>query len=832
MPSPNRPALTGRVVSVFAACRDGARRLLSWISQTRRNAALAGSRLCAPARPKPVADRRSGPWTYRAECRTSGPNSFLKCAGLALFSSGLWLRAADLPDTNGAVEIWKDPAQPVDARVHDLVGRLTLGEKASQILANPPAIPRLGIPAYSHRNECLHGVGDAGVATVFPQAIGMAATWDVPLIQQEADVISIEARAKHNDYVAKHDGNTGEHFGLNFYSPNINIVRDPRWGRAQETYGEDPFLTAQLGVAFIRGLQGDDPKYVKALACAKHYAVHSGPEALRHEFDARPSERELYETYLPAFEAAVRDGQVGSVMGAYSSLDGVPCCANKFLLTDLLREQWGFDGVVFSDGGAIGDIWAAHKFVATPEAAAAAAVKAGCDVSSGGMARPGKSGRITNNGLKGGSAFSVLPAAVAQGLISEAEIDIAVTRELTARFRLGLFDPPAMVPWSNIRIEQNDTPEHRALALKVAEESIVLLKNDGLLPLNRSKLKRIAVIGPNADSTNALYGNYNGVASHPVTILEGIRQIAGTAVDVTYARGCPLALKKDASNQPALQMTAQAIALAKAADVILFVGGLDATLEKEEGNSRQDVYDGFSRGDRTRIELPAPPEELLKALAATGKPVVFVNCSGSAIAMPWEAKHLPAIVQAWYPGEQGGRAVAEVLFGNVNPAGRLPVTFYRATTDLPPFEDYSMSNRTYRYFSGKPLFAFGHGLSFTQFHYSDARLNAASFHPTDVLKLSFKLRNTGHRDGDEVAQVYFRHVKSAVPQARLALCGFTRIHLAKGQSAAVTINVPARDFRFWDPAQKQYVVETGDYELLIGGASDEVRLRVPVKIQD
>ena len=787
-------------------------------------------------------------------------------------ASALWLRAADVPEANGPArgvvggalsnstgqaQIWKDAAQPIEARVRDLVSRLTLEEKASQILANPPAIPRLGIPAYSHRNECLHGVGDAGIATVFPQAIGMAATWDVPLIQQEADVISTEGRAKHNDYVAAHDGNTGEHFGLNFYSPNLNIVRDPRWGRGQETYGEDPFLTAQLGVAFIRGLQGDDPKYIKVLACAKHYAVHSGPEAQRHQFDARPSERDLHETYLPAFEAAVREGHVGSVMGAYSSLDGIPCCANKFLLTDLLRQQWGFDGVVFSDGGAIGDIWAEHKFVATPEEAAAVAVKAGCDVSSGGMARltpqRARAASHANAGIKGGSAFSVLPAAVAKGLLSETDVDTAVSRELTARFCLGLFDPAEIVPFAQIGIDQNDTPEHQALALKVAEESIVLLKNDGRLPLNRAKIKRLAVIGPNADSTNALYGNYNGTASQPVTILQGVKQLAGTGIDVTYARGCPLALKHDSSNKPTPEVTAQAVAAARAADLVIFVGGLDATLEKEEGNPRQDVFDGFSRGDRTRIELPSVQEDLLKALRATGRPVIFVNCTGSAIAMPWEAKHLPAIVQAWYPGEQGGRAVAEVLFGDINPGGRLPLTFYHATTDLPPFEDYSMSNRTYRYFNGKPLFAFGHGLSYTKFIYSDARLGVASFRPDDALKLSFALKNAGQRDGDEVAQVYFRHVKSAGPlaqwntrwrwtgeprgadstgQARLALCGFACVHLAKGQSAAVTINIPGARFRFWDATQKQYVVESGNYELLIGGAADDVRLRVPVKMQD
>ena len=723
-------------------------------------------------------------------------------------------------------EIWKDPTQPLAARVQDLMSRLTLEEKASQLMANPPAIPRLGIPAYSHRNECLHGLAGAGIATVFPQAVGMAATWDSTLIRDEADVIATEARAKHNDYVAKHGGNTGEHFGLNFYAPNINIVRDPHWGRGQETYGEDPFLTAQFAVAFIRGLQGDDPKYIKALACAKHFAVHDGPESERHRFDARPPERDLYETYLPAFEAAVREGHVGSVMGAYSALYGVPDCANHFLLTDLLRERWGFHGVVFSDGGAVGDIWAEHKYVATPEEAAAAAVQAGCDVSSGGMG-PLRASDVghANAGIKGGRAFSVLPAAVAKGLISEKEIDTAVRRELTARFRLGLFDPPSMVPWSKIGIDQNNTPAHRALALKIAEESIVLLKNDGLLPLNRAKLKCIAVIGPNADSVRMLYGNYDGTASDPVTILDGIRQIAGTNIVVTYTQGCPLALKNDNSNKPTAEMIARAVAMVKSADVVLFVGGIDSTLEREEG---KESCQGFYDGDRTRIELPPPQENLLKALQATGKPVVFVNCSGSAMAIPWEAEHLPAMVQAWYPGEEGGIAVAEVLFGDVNPAGRLPITFYRSTADLPPFDDYSMSNRTYRYFNGKPLFAFGHGLSFTKFSYKKFSLNDFTVKPNGTVEISFDLKNSGKRDGDEVAQVYFRHINSTVPQPKLALCGFERIHLAKGESTAVTMEIPAERFRYWDTTLKRYVVEPGKYELLVGAALDDIRLHVPL----
>ncbi len=716
-------------------------------------------------------------------------------------------------------EIWKDPSQSLDARVQDLVRRMSLAEKTSQLSADAAAIPRLGIAAYSYRNECLHGDARAGIATVFPQVIGMAATWDTPLIHDEADVIATEARAKFNDYTRAHDGNSAMHFGVSFYAPNLNIVRDPRWGRGQETYGEDPFLTGQMGVAFIQGLQGNDAKYVKAMACAKHFAVHSGPEPLRTSFDAKPSERDLYETYLPAFEAAVREGRVGAMMGAYSALNGVPDCENPFLLTRLLRQQWGFDGFVVSDGGAIMNNWADHKYEATPEEAAGNAVKAGCDLFSGRIAKQPPAERFDNEAL--GHMLQ-------KGLLPEAAIDRAVSRTLAARFRLGLFDPPSLVPWSSITLADNDTPGHQALALKVARESIVLLKNSGLLPLNRAKLKRIAVIGPNADSVDMLCGNYNGTPSHPITILNGIKQVAGTGIEVTFATGCPLALKTGNSNQPAPALAAQAVSAAKSADVVVYVGGIDSTLESEAGGKTQ--CQGFLGGDRTRLELPAMQEELLAALRATGKPVIFVNCSGSAMALPWEAEHLPAMVQAWYPGEQGGIALAEVLFGDVNPAGRLPVTFYRSTGDLPAFNDYSMSNRTYRYFHGKPLFAFGYGLSYTRFKYAGAELNAAIFGPHGAVKLSFTLENTGERDGDEVAQVYFRHVHSSVPQPKLALCGFTRIHLTKGKRTTVTMDIPAERFRYWDTAHELYAVEPGRYELLVGDASDDIRLRVPLEI--
>ncbi len=717
--------------------------------------------------------------------------------------------ASKPPVVNGPV-IWKDPSQPIDARVHDLISRMSLAEKVAQIRNGAPSIPRLGVPAYDYWSEALHGVGFSGVATVFPQAIGMAATWDTPLIHSEGDVISTEARAKFNDYASRNNGDAKRFYGLTFWSPNINIFRDPRWGRGQETYGEDPFLTGSSGVAFIQGLQGDDPKYIKAMGCAKHYAVHSGPEPERHRFNATPPERDLYETYLPHFEMAVREGHVGGFMGAYSALDGVPDCANSFLLTDLLRKQWGFDGYIVSDCDAVHDIYSGHHYTDSLPAAAASAIKAGCDICCGG-------------------SYNSLLKAVQQNLITEPEIDNALYYALKTRIRLGLFDPPQDVPWSNLGIDQNDTPAHEALALKAAEECVVLLKNNGVLPLDRDNIKRIAVIGTNADSVPMLCGNYNGTPARPVTILDGIKAAAGPNIEVTYVSAGPLALLKDNSNKPTPDMIANAVDAAKSADVVIYVGGINSQLEGEE-MSKANAYVGFEGGDRTQIELPAVQTDLLQALYATGKPVVFVNCSGSAMAMPWEVKHLPAIVQSWYPGEQGGKAVGEVLFGDVNPAGRLPVTFYKSTDDLPGFEDYSMKDRTYRYFKGKPLFAFGHGLSYTKFEYSSAKLDASTIAADGTVKVSFTLQNTGERDGDEVAQVYFRHVKSAVTQPNEALCGFIRVHLPEGNTAHITLSVPAERFRYWDTTKKAYVVEPGKYQLLIGGASDDIKLKVPFKI--
>lgn len=686
---------------------------------------------------------------------------------------------------------------------------MSLVEKVSQLRNDAPAIPRLGLPAYNYWNEALHGVANNGFATVFPEPVGGASSWNPDLLRQEGRVIGVEGRAKYNDYATKHNGDSKWWNGLTFWAPNINIFRDPRWGRGQETYGEDPYLTGELGVQFVRGMQGDDPKHMLAMACAKHYAVHSGPERERHRFDATVSENDLYDTYLPQFERVVREGKVAGVMGAYNAVNGVPACASPFLLTDLLRRQWGFDGYVVSDCDAIHDVWGdrQHHYVKTPEEAAAAAVKAGCNLCCGGD-------------------YDALARAVQQGLVTEKEIDAALVHTLWTRFRLGLFDPVDRVPYSKVTLADNDTPEHRALALTVARQSLVLLKNDGTLPLDRSKLKRIAVVGPNADSKSMLEGNYHGSASHPVSILDGIRNVAGPNVEVTFAQGSPVTTKPgsapfsgqdNSTTRPLAELSAEAIALAKEADLIVYVGGITPA---QEGESF----------DRDSIELPEVQERLVKVLHETGKPMVMVNCSGSAMALPWEDAHLSAILQAWYPGEEGGRAVAEALFGDVNPSGHLPLTFYQATTDLPSFTDYSMKGRTYRFFEGRPLYAFGYGLSYTDFRFRDGRLGSRTLATGGTAKVVFTLDNVGKRDGDEVAQIYFRRLDANPSGAKLTLCGFRRVGLKAGRSTRVSLEIPAERLRHWDTKTKRYVVEPGRYEILVGAASDDVRLKLPLRV--
>ena len=699
-----------------------------------------------------------------------------------------------LPAHTQSLPAYKNPNLPIETRVNDLVSRMTLEEKVLQMQNAAPAIERLGIPAYDWWNEALHGVARAGYATVFPQAIGLAATWDTKLMHQVADVISTEARAKHHEFIRNNQHARYE--GLTFWSPNINIFRDPRWGRGQETYGEDPYLTARLGVEFVKGLQGNDPRYFKVIATPKHYAVHSGPEPERHGFDAKAYERDLRETYLPAFRATIVEGKAGSVMCAYNRTNEEPCCANKRLMTDILRGEWGFNGYVVSDCGAISDIWKGHKFAKTEAEASALAVRAGTDLTCGGE-------------------YASLIQALKQGLITEAEIDTALKRLMTARFRLGMFDPPEMVPYARIPFSQKDTPEHRQLALQSARESIVLLKNaNATLPL-RKDLKSIAVIGPNADAPEVLWGNYNGRPSRLITPLAGIKNAVSADTKIVYAAGSTLA----GDSPQADKMIEEAVKAARESDASVLVLGLSSKLEGEE--MKVDVP-GFHGGDRTDLSLPQSQEALLKAVVATGKPVVVVLLSGSAIAVNWANDHAPAILQAWYPGGEGGTAIADVLFGDYNPAGRLPVTFYKSVDQLPPFTDYSMQGRTYRYFKGEPLYPFGYGLSYTRFAYSNLRVNSVK--AREPVKATVDVTNTGEREGDEVVQLYLTDVAASVPVPIRTLVGFERISLRPREKRSVTFTITPRQMSLIDNNDKR-VIEPGEFLISVGGSQQGLRGR-------
>ena len=681
---------------------------------------------------------------------------------------------------------YKNPNLPLETRVNDLVSRMTLEEKVRQMQNAAPAIPRLDILPYDWWNEALHGVARAGYATVFPQAIGLAATWDTKLMHEVADVISTEARAKHHEFVR--ENKYARYQGLTFWSPNINIFRDPRWGRGQETYGEDPYLTARLGVEFVKGLQGNDPRYFKVIATPKHYAVHSGPEPERHSFDAKAYERDLRETYLPAFRATIVEGKAYSVMCAYNRTNDEPCCANKKLMTDILRGEWGFNGYVVSDCGAIRDIWQGHKVVKSEAEASALAVRAGTD-------------------LTCGSEYVTLLDAVKKGLITEAEIDTSLKRLMTARFRLGMFDPPEMVPYARIPFSENDTPEHRALALQSARESIVLLKNASrTLPLPKN-LKSIAVIGPNADVPEVLWGNYNGRPSRLITPLAGIKNAVSANTKVVYAPGSTIA----GESPQAQQMIEEAVKAAREADASVLVLGLSARLEGEEMKVE---IPGFRGGDRTDISLPQSQEALLKAVVATGKPVVVVLLSGSALAVNWANDHAPAILQAWYPGGEGGTAIADVLFGDYNPAGRLPVTFYKSVDQLPPFTDYSMQGRTYRYFKGEPLYPFGYGLSYTTFAYSNLRVKSVKV--GEPAKVVVDVTNTGERAGDEVVQLYLTDVAASAPVPIRTLVGFERISLQPREKRTVTFAITPRQMSLIDNNDKR-VIEPGEFLISTGG---------------
>lgn len=809
--------------------------------------------------------------------------------------------------------VYLDSGQPMSRRVDDLVARMTLEEKIGQMMHQAAAIPRLGIRAYDWWNESLHGITRPGNVTVFPQSIGLAATFDDELVRQIGDAISTEARARYN--YEKSNGSQGWNQGLDFWAPNINIFRDPRWGRGQETYGEDPFLTSRMGVAYVRGMQGDDVAHLKTIATPKHYAVHSGPDSLRHTMDTRVTPRDMWLTYLPAFQASITEGRAWSVMSAYNRVNGEPCSASPTLLKKILRERWRFPGYVVSDCGAIWDIVNGHKVAATAEEAAALAVNNGCD-------------------LECGDAYRALQGAVQKKLIRETQIDISVKRLMEARMRLGMFDKSTR--YDSIGMSEVDSERNRRLALRAARESVVLLANSkGFLPLNK-KLRSIAVIGPNADSKTALYGNYHGNNSKMTTVLQGIKNTVSQQTQVYYAKGTgiesasdlqpipienleisgeyfanrdllgpPALIRKDAQidfdwgdaspaaqipkddfsvrwngaltalksgryriaitcddgmrlyidgkkiledwtehaaktttaeidlqagrkyqlkveyydrggqavsklswSLPEQQPFADALAAARKSDVVVMVLGIDTSVEDEDR-------------DRTYIGLPSIQEELLKTIYATGKPVVLVLMNGGPISSPWSASNIPSIVEAWYPGEEGGRAVADVLFGNYNPGGRLPVTVVRSLSDLPGFENYDMAGRTYRYATRQPLYRFGYGLSYTTFSLSNL-MAPSTIRTGEPLKISVKVWNSGKMDGDEVLQVYVRHKNAGYKMPNLQLCAFKRISLAAKRAKNVTVEIPADriailrdDTRLWSQA--------GELEVFLGDSSDTTK---------
>lgn len=657
-------------------------------------------------------------------------------------------------------------------RARELVGKMTLEEKAEQLSYGAPAIERLGVPAYNWWNEGLHGVARAGVATMFPQAIGMGATFDTELVGQVGDVVATEGRAKYNAY--SKEGDRDIYKGLTFWSPNVNIFRDPRWGRGHETYGEDPYLTGELGKAFVEGLQGDG-EYLKAAACAKHFAVHSGPEGIRHEFDAKATKKDMWETYLPAFEKLVREAGVESVMGAYNRTNGEPCCGSDTLIGEILRGKWEFEGHFVSDCWAIRDFHTKHMVTDTAEESAAMALKAGCD-------------------LNCGNTYLHLMKAYGQGLITEEDITRAAERLFTTRFLLGLFDD---TEFDRIGFEKIECKEHLLLADRTTAESVVLLKNTGVLPLDRSRVKTIGVVGPNANSRAALIGNYHGTSSRYITVLEGIQDAAGEGIRVYYSEGCHLFREKVENLSAGPDRISEAVAVARHSDVVILCVGLDESLEGEEG----DTSNRDASGDKTDLLLPESQRRLLEAVTKVGKPVVLVNMTGSAMDLRYAHEHCAAVLQAWYPGARGGRVIADILFGDVAPSGKLPVTFYRDTADLPDFQDYSMKGRTYRYFAGTPLYPFGYGLT-----YGDAALERVDCCGTVVdreagegqivelrsgspLALTATVSNTGAKAVEEVVQVYIRDEDSAHATPAPKLCGFARVSLQPGETKQVQIPV-------------------------------------------
>ncbi|MFI5453103.1 glycoside hydrolase family 3 C-terminal domain-containing protein [Pedobacter sp. UC225_61] len=705
-------------------------------------------------------------------------------ACLILFFSAL--KAQEAPYLN--------PSLPLDSRVQDLLKRMTLEEKALQMNSNAPAIDRLKMPAYNWWNEALHGVARAGLATSFPQPIGLAATFNERGIFNMGVAVSDEARAKHHQFVR--EGNRAIYTGLTFYSPNVNIFRDPRWGRGHETFGEDPYLTGKLGVAFVKSMQGNDPTYFKTITTAKHFAVHSGPEPSRHEFDAKPNKRDLWETYLPAFKMLTQEGHVYSFMCAYNRLYGKPCCSDAFLLNDILRNQWGFKGFVATDCGALYDFFMFHKTAKDSVEAVAQAIKAGSD-----------------NQCWGYGA-AVIPA-IKQGLLKESELDTAVARLLRAKFKLGIFDSDELNPYSKIPYSVVNNEAHQAQALQMARESIVLLKNNkNTLPL-RKNLKNLAVIGPNANDAEVLLGNYNGDPAHIVTPLEGIKKVF-PHTNIVYAKGCNVI---DTPKYNYKSDFDEALATAAKAEVIVFVGGISPRLEGEELKIK---VPGFLGGDKTDLNLPTIQTQLLKELKKLGKPIVLVLLNGSALAINWEQENVDAIIETWYGGEKGGAALADVLNGNYNPAGRLPITFYKSINDIPAFDNYSMEGKTYRYVTKPVLYPFGYGLSYTNFTYSDLKLSANKLDATTPLKINLSLKNTGNYDGDEVVQLYIKQEGVSMPIKELK--GFKRIHLKKGEQQVLSFELKSTDIQHYNPQSDSMQILPGKVQLIIGASSAKAEL--------
>ena len=695
------------------------------------------------------------------------------------------------------VPAYLDESLGFEERAKDLVCRMTLEEKVTQMVHGSAAIPRLGIPAYNWWNEALHGVARAGVATVFPQAIGLAATFDEDLIFRIADVISTEGRAKYNENIRKGDHDIYK--GLTFWSPNINIFRDPRWGRGHETYGEDPYLTGRLGVAFVKGIQGNDKKYLKAAACAKHYAVHSGPESERHQFNAVASKKDMRETYLPAFGELVREAGVEAVMGAYNRTNGEPCCGSKTLLQDILRDEWGFKGHVTSDCWAIKDFHEGHMVTKTAPESVALALKNGCDVNCGNM-------------------YANLLIAHKEGLISEEDIDRSLTRLVMTRMKLGMFDKPEHVPFSDTPYELNSCEKHSDFSVEVARKTLVLLKNENnLLPLDKSKLKSIAVIGPNADSRDALQGNYFGASDRYVTVLDGIRQAVGSDTRVYYSQGCHLYRDKKYGLAEVRNLFGEALAIAERSDVVVLCLGLDATIEGEEG----DVSNEYASGDKLHLNLPGLQQELMEKIYATGKPVVLVLLTGSALAVNWADQHISAIINAWYPGGRGGEAVASLLFGDYSPSGRLPVTFYASTEELPDFHDYSMENRTYRYMKTEALYPFGYGLSYTKFEYGGIKVNY-SIKAGEPATCSVSVKNAGKRASEETVQLYLKDVEASVAVPKWQLRGVKKVELRPGEEKEVSFTLTARQLALIDN-DGNAVLEPGCFEICIAGSQPDDR---------